>query len=118
VLYCQALDKYLSCGRDGTVRLWAAEDVKHARTIANGDSWVTDVLHLRRSRRLVVASMDRAITTYDIHRDCEQVGKVRRASLHRVPRPAGPCQQRGHVRAQTDVEQGNASWRTWSSQAS
>jgi WD40 repeat protein len=71
------MDKYLSCGRDGSVRLWAAEDVKHARTIANGGSWVTDVLHLRRSRRLVVASMDRAITTYDIHRECEQVGKVR-----------------------------------------
>lgn len=76
VQYCQPMDKYVTCGRDGTVRLWSAADLKHTRTIENGSSWVTDCCHLARSRRLVVSSMDSSLSFYDLHRDCELIGKV------------------------------------------
>lgn len=49
-------------------RLWNAGDLKHACTVANGGSWVTDCAYLPLSRRMVFTSMDRAISTYDMNR--------------------------------------------------
>lgn len=42
--------------------------MKHAATVVNGGGWVTDCAYLPLSRRMVFASMDRAISTYDMNR--------------------------------------------------
>lgn len=33
LLYVDFLDKYVSCGRDGTFRLWNGNDTRHFKTI-------------------------------------------------------------------------------------
>jgi WD40 repeat protein len=66
--FCGAIDKYISCGRDGSFRLWNAADLKHVKTVNNGSSWITDCLYLPLSRKMVFTTMDRAITYYDINR--------------------------------------------------
>ncbi|KAF8071365.1 hypothetical protein HT031_001449 [Scenedesmus sp. PABB004] len=68
VFYCAPIDKVVSLGRDGSLRLWNGGDLSHARTLANGAAWLTDALYLPGSRKLVAASMDRALTYYDTHR--------------------------------------------------
>ena len=62
------LDRVVTCGRDGSFRLWGASDLRHSRTVANGPGWVTDCLFLPQSRRVVVSSLDGAISTYDTNR--------------------------------------------------
>ena len=49
-------------------RLWNGADLKHARTVANGGSWITDCTYMPLSRRMVFTSMDRAVSTYDMNR--------------------------------------------------
>eukprot|EP00775_Hariotina_reticulata_P009116 gene9116-9285_t len=68
VYFCSAIDKYITCARDGSFRLWNAADLKHVRTVSNGSSWITDCLYLPHSRKVVFTTMDRAVTHYDINR--------------------------------------------------
>lgn len=68
LFFCAIIDKYISCGRDGSFRLWNAADLKHIKTVNNGSSWITDCLYLPLSRKMVFTTMDRAITYYDINR--------------------------------------------------
>lgn len=68
VYYCTAIDKYITCARDGSFRLWQCQDLDHVKTVNNGTSWITDCLYLPQSRKMVYTTMDRAITYYDIAR--------------------------------------------------
>ena len=63
-----AADKYISCSRDGTFKLWASGDMKHLKTVNNGHSWIVDCVHMPLSRKIVFTTMDRAISYYDTHR--------------------------------------------------
>lgn len=66
--YYSSIDKYISCGRDGSFRLWNAAELKHAKTVSNGSSWITDCLYMPLSRKMVFTTVDRAISYYDINR--------------------------------------------------
>lgn len=68
VYYCAAIDKYITCARDGSFRLWQGQDLDHVKTVINGTSWITDCLYMPQSRKMVFTTMDRAITYYDIAR--------------------------------------------------
>lgn len=68
VYHCAAIDKYITCARDGTFRLWQSADLDYVKTVNNGTSWITDCLYLPYSRKMVFTTMDRAITYYDITR--------------------------------------------------
>ena len=68
VVVVRELDKYLTCGRDGTLRVWHAADLALARTLHCGQRWITDAAFLKRERRLCVASMDRSLTWFDCNR--------------------------------------------------
>ncbi|GFR43071.1 hypothetical protein Agub_g4078 [Astrephomene gubernaculifera] len=68
VLYCEAVDKYISCGRDGTFRLWNGLDCRHFKTISLGSSWITDAIYMPNARKLVFTTADRAISYYDANR--------------------------------------------------
>lgn len=37
----EAIDKYLTCSRDGTFRLWNGMDLRHFKTVYIGSSWIT-----------------------------------------------------------------------------
>ncbi len=67
-MYCAAIDKYISCGRDGSFQLWSPTDLKHVKTVGNGSSWITDCAYMPNSRKLVFTAQDRAISFYDTHR--------------------------------------------------
>ncbi len=45
-MYVETLDKYISCSRDGSWRLWNGTDLKHFRTMTMGSSWVTDCIYM------------------------------------------------------------------------
>lgn len=66
--YCAAIDKYITCARDGIFRLWQGGDLEYVKTVNNGSSWITDCMYLPQSRKMVFTTMDRAITYYDIAR--------------------------------------------------
>lgn len=83
VYYCAAIDKYITCARDGTFRLWQGGDLEYVKSVNNGSSWITDCMYLPYSRKMVFTTMDRAITYYDIAR-C-----VGRAGSHGCGRPTG-----------------------------
>ncbi|KAG2498385.1 hypothetical protein HYH03_003644 [Edaphochlamys debaryana] len=68
VLYCDFVDKYISCGRDGTFRLWNGGDCRHFKTIGIGSSWITDAIFMPNARKLVFTTADRAISYYDANR--------------------------------------------------
>ena len=85
MVYIPACDKYITCGRDSTFRVWNANDLKHMRTINNGSLWINDVAYLALQRKIVVVSMDRAISYYDVHRGAYEltgryVGRYRKSS--------------------------------------
>lgn len=76
VLYFSELDKYITCGRDATFRVWNTSDLRHNRTLLNGLRWVSDAVYLKQHRKLCVASMDRSLTWYDVNRGSyECIGK-------------------------------------------
>lgn len=71
-------------------RLWNGSDLKHARTVANGSSWITDCTYTPLSRRMVFTSMDRAISTYDMNRlVCKDTSNVLLQHMA-VPLPLSP----------------------------
>jgi hypothetical protein len=46
MMYVEAIDKYVTCSRDGSWRLWNGADLKHFRTMTMGSSWITDCLYM------------------------------------------------------------------------
>ncbi|KXZ51188.1 hypothetical protein GPECTOR_13g675 [Gonium pectorale] len=60
--------QYVSCGRDGTFRLWNGSDCRHFKTIQLGSSWITDAIYMPNGRKLVFTTADRAISYYDANR--------------------------------------------------
>lgn len=94
--FCAAIDKYITCARDGTFRLWQAGDLEYVKTVNNGSSWITDCLYLPQSRKMVFTTMDRAITYYDITR-CVLCAGIMDWMVHE--RKHRPYQQSDIVRA-------------------
>lgn len=77
VYYCEAIDKYVSCGRDGTYRLWNGADLRHFKTLSIGSSWITDCIYMPLARKLVFTTVDRAISYYEASRGAfELTGRV------------------------------------------
>mmetsp|Transcript_1517 Transcript_1517/g.3677 ORF Transcript_1517/g.3677 Transcript_1517/m.3677 type:complete len:1120 (-) Transcript_1517:241-3600(-) len=60
-------DRYVTCSRDGMVKIWNAKDMKHLKTIENGPNWATCVKMLPTTRRLAVSSFSRSMKIYDLH---------------------------------------------------
>ncbi|KAJ9529394.1 hypothetical protein QJQ45_013762 [Haematococcus lacustris] len=46
IMYVEAIDKYVTCSRDGSFRLWNGTDLKHFRTMTMGSSWITDSIYM------------------------------------------------------------------------
>ena len=46
LMYCDAIDKYVTCSRDGTFRLWNSLDLRHYKTVLMGSSWITDTCYM------------------------------------------------------------------------
>jgi hypothetical protein len=77
VYYCEPIDRYVSCSRDGTFRLWNGSDLKHFKTMSMGSSWITDCTYMSYARKLVFTTVDRAISYYDTNRGSfELTGRV------------------------------------------
>jgi WD40 repeat protein len=68
VVHVPEVDKYITCSRDATFRIWNSDDFKHNRTLVNGLRWVNDAVYIPNQRKLVVSSMDRSLTWYDVNR--------------------------------------------------
>lgn len=86
IAFCAPLDKYITCGRDGSLRMWSAGDVKHFKTVNNGASWITDSTYMPLSRKLVVTTVDRSISYYDVNRaSYDLVGRVYASGTMGVP---------------------------------
>jgi WD40 repeat protein len=76
VVHIPEVDKYITCSRDATLRIWNCADLRHNRTIVNGLRWVKDAVYITNQRKLVVASMDRSLTWYDVNRGSyESIGR-------------------------------------------
>jgi WD40 repeat protein len=68
IIHVPEVDKYITCSRDTTFRIWNTSDLRHFRTLVNGLRWVNDAVYLHSQRKLCVASMDRSLTWYDVNR--------------------------------------------------
>ncbi|KAG1667639.1 hypothetical protein FOA52_004666 [Chlamydomonas sp. UWO 241] len=68
ILYCEPIDKYITCSRDGTFRLWNGMDLKHVKTLSMGSSWITDCIFMPQARKLVFTTVDRAVSYYETNR--------------------------------------------------
>ena len=76
VVIVPELEKYITCAKDATFRVWQARDLGLTRTVTNGTRWLNDVVYLKRHKQLCVASMDRSLTWYEINRGAfESIGK-------------------------------------------
>lgn len=59
--------KYCTSSRDGTVKIWAALDLKFLKQINVTDGyWVTCITYMTKSEYLVAASANRMISFYDL----------------------------------------------------
>lgn len=86
IMYVEAIDKYVSCGRDGTYRLWNGSDARHFKTGQIGSSWLTDSLYMPGARKLVFSTADRAISWYDANRGAfELTGRLYASGTMGVP---------------------------------
>lgn len=84
VIYVPEVDKYITCSRDATFRIWNCADLRHNRTQVNGLRWVNDAAYMPNQRKLVVASMDRSLTWYDVNRGSyDSIGRY--VCLHCAP---------------------------------
>lgn len=76
VIVVPELDKYITCGKDATFRVWHSHDLGLSRTVLNGSRWLNDIVYLKKHKQLCVASMDRSLTWYEINRGAfESIGK-------------------------------------------
>lgn len=62
------IDKYITTGKDSTFRVWNCQDLKQLRIVNNGSEWINDLAYLEEQRKVVLVSMDRSISYYDINR--------------------------------------------------
>ena len=65
ILQLPKLERIFTHSRDGTMRVWNANNLHHVKTIKVADSWVTSITHFEQSNRIAVASIDRTISFYD-----------------------------------------------------
>lgn len=69
--------RYVTSGRDGTVRFWNGEDLSFWRSVNNGPSWVTGMAYLPLHNTLVTSTVDRCLTYYNVQRSsCELTGRL------------------------------------------
>jgi WD40 repeat protein len=60
--------KYATSSRDGTVKIWNAHTVLPEMTITvTKDVWVTCLIYMKGSKKLVAASANRMISFYDLN---------------------------------------------------
>ena len=76
-------DRYISAGRDGTVKLWNRHELSVYRSLRVGNAWVTDVAYLPRHHKIAVASHSRSMHLYDVSEKMELVGSL--SDLEHVP---------------------------------
>jgi len=77
IMYCEPIDKYVTCSRDGTFRMWNGMDLKHFKTMSIGSSWITDSIYMPQARKLVFTTVDRAISYYETNRGAYELsGRV------------------------------------------
>lgn len=76
-------DRYLSAGRDGTVKMWNCADLSVHRSLRVGSAWVTDVAYLPRSHKIVVSSFNRSLQLYEVSEKMELVGALN--DLEHIP---------------------------------
>ena len=79
LLHVEQTEKYLTSGRDGSVRVWNAENLKHVKTVmcqsvslplahrfpqitVHPKAWVTASVYMPLSRRIAISSSDGAIS--------------------------------------------------------
>uniref|UniRef100_A0A7S0WPJ8 EF-hand domain-containing protein n=1 Tax=Chlamydomonas leiostraca TaxID=1034604 RepID=A0A7S0WPJ8_9CHLO len=86
IMYCEAIDKYITCSRDGSFRLWNGADLKHFRTMTLGSSWITDCIYMPQARKLVFTTVDRAVSYYEANRGSYELsGRVYASGTMGVP---------------------------------
>jgi len=71
-------DRYVTCGKDGVVKVWNCKDMKLLKSLAVGKSWVTCARLLPLTRKLAVSSFSRAMKIYDLHTYelCGQIAEI------------------------------------------
>eukprot|EP00798_Chlamydomonas_sp_ICE-L_P018384 gene18384-24854_t len=61
-------DRYVSCSKDGCVKIWNCKDMKHLKTLnPGGSSWTTCSKWMPHSHKLAVASFSRCMKIYDMN---------------------------------------------------
>jgi len=66
ILYVPSpVDRYVTGGRDGTIRVWHPKQMQHQRTIRHSTAWVTDMTYLPHLNKIAVSSFDRTLSFYD-----------------------------------------------------
>eukprot|EP00887_Chlorella_sp_A99_P002238 scaffold10.g2238.t1 len=87
ITVCEPLQRYVTCGRDGLLRLWSAKDLAPVQSVRNGDAWVTGCTWVEGPvwSKLAVGAMDRTISFYDAAR-----GSLELCSRVSCPGQLGP----------------------------
>ena len=65
ILQLPKLDRLFTNSRDGTVRVWHAQNFTHLKTLKVSESWVTGMCHFEHSNRVAASSIDRTISFFD-----------------------------------------------------
>ncbi|MEW5310065.1 MAG: hypothetical protein WDW38_001897 [Sanguina aurantia] len=68
-------DRYVSCAKDGCVKVWNAKDLTLVKTLTTGSSWVTCTKLMPLSQTLAVASFSRSLKIFDLA-SYEQCGLI------------------------------------------
>merc|ERR1740117_1953409 len=75
-------DRYITGGRDGTLKFWQATTGNHLKTVKVGDSWISGMTYMKQSGHLAVISMDRILHIYNPH-TYERISIIRDSGAHR-----------------------------------
>ena len=85
LVYLPDKDKYLTVGRDATLRVWQVGTMQHLRTIQLSErGWLNDVVYCATHHRLALASAHSRLMIYDTNSMC----KPGASTLHE---PRGPA---------------------------
>mmetsp|Transcript_26608 Transcript_26608/g.47841 ORF Transcript_26608/g.47841 Transcript_26608/m.47841 type:complete len:974 (+) Transcript_26608:2642-5563(+) len=60
--------RYVTSSRDGTVKIWNANNLNLMGTVTGTNSWVTSLAHIDRCERLAVGNTNRSVMFYDLMR--------------------------------------------------